>query len=50
MYAAKTYLQRKEDIPPMDTCLNAGCEQQFDMTIVEDILFVIYGSSDSLIT
>ncbi len=50
MYAVIPYLQQKEDIPPIDTCLNAGCEQQFDMTIVRGILFVIYGSSDSLIT
>ncbi len=50
MHAVIPYLQRKEDIPLIDTCLNADCEQQFNMTIVGNILFVIYGSSDSLIT
>ena len=34
MHAVIPYLQRKEDIPLIGTCLNAGCEQQFDMTIV----------------
>ncbi len=33
MHAVIIYLQRKEDIPLIDTCLMRR-EQQFDMTIV----------------